>query len=162
MFNPTELLACPIVHFSPYAHRSSPCHLPAPDAFEAADDDSVAVFSSAAGVTCGGGVETGCFACHDGCEAADVDPVPVFSSGARVTRIGCVESVKSNAFGGAFVYGTNCRSRSPFTATYLPGTEASAVTAGGCKDADVFPAPELVVAGRSKRDCVWFTEIETI
>ena len=80
----------------PYAHRLSPCHIRAPDESEAEDDDSAAVFCSAAGVSCVGGVETGCFVCHDGCEFADDDPIPVFSSGARITHIGVVEA---HAFG---------------------------------------------------------------
>ena len=49
---------------------------------------------------------------------------------------------------------------------YLPGTEASDVTPGGCKDADVVPAPELGVVSWSKCETaglwVWFTEIETV
>ena len=62
----------------PYAHRLSPCHIRTPDAFLAEEDASAAVFSSAAGVTRVGGMETGCFACHDGCDFADDDPIPVF------------------------------------------------------------------------------------
>ena len=163
MPHPAELIACTVVHFPPYAYRLSPCHIRALDEFQAADDDSASVFSSVAGVTCVGGVETGCFVCHDGCEFADDDPFPVFSSGARTTRIGAVDA---NAFGAVCTYGTYCRYCPPSTSMYLPGTEASDVTPGGCKDADVVPAPELGVVSWSKCEAaglwVWFTEVETV
>ena len=70
----------------------------------------------------------------------------VFRSGARTSRIVAVEA---DLVGTVRLYGTYCRYRPP-TSMYLPGTEASDVTPGGCKDADVVPVPELVVVNWSK------------
>ena len=65
----------------------------------------------------------------------------VLRSGARTSRIVAAEAHLSG-------YGSNSRYRPP-RSTYLPGTGASDVTPGGCKDADVVPVPELVVVNWS-------------
>ena len=78
-------------------------------------------------------------------DAAGCYCVAVFRSGACTSRI-----VAVGADHGWTVrpYGTNCRYRPP-KSLYLPGTEASDVTPGGCTDVDVVPVPELVVANWS-------------